>query len=96
LTPLPTRDDKDSIYIADKENEPDLFKALEQIKGKKIKTKRSWVSICTICSRILGKAITEYFERVFDKEYKQFDFNEYEIRNVRNLINKDKVLSLKE
>ena len=85
----PSQERNDSIYIAHKDLEPKLFKALEKIKGKKIRTKGSWVSICTVCSRILGDAIAEYLRRAFEKvEFPSFDFDEYRIKEIGDLLRK--------
>lgn len=83
----PSQKSKEMVYIAHKEEEPKLFKALEKIKGKKIRTSGSWVGICTVCSRIIGSAINEYFVRVFDNEdFPIFDFDESEIKSLKELL----------
>ena len=88
----PSQDLKDSIVIAYKEEEPKLFKALEKIRGKKSRTKNLWTSICAVCSRILGEAISEYIRRALDEEYDEklmvFDFWEDDMETIRYLIKK--------
>lgn len=83
----PSQNIKESVFIAHKEIEPKLFKALERIRGKKIRTKGTWVGICTVCSRILGEAIKEYFLRVLGQvEHPLFDFEDYKINVLRDLL----------
>ena len=69
--------DTESIYVGHRDIEPELFKKLEQIKGKKIQTVGAWVGICKICSRLLGQAIYEFLELIIEKnkvDWFSFDF----------------------
>lgn len=85
----PTQKGEAGTYIAHKDIEPKLFKALENSLGKKIKTKGSWIKICTVCSRILGDAIHEFLKRVFEeKELPNFDFEEYQLKEIKNYLKK--------
>jgi len=86
----PSVKERDTIFITDKESEPELFKALETIKGRSTRTKSIHISICTVCSRIMGEVINEYLSRIlveeFPEEYKIFDFEELNIKEVRKLL----------
>ena len=93
----PSRDDKEeepaTVYVAHKDFEPGLFRALERLKGGRIQTKGSWVSICTVCSRIIGAAIHEYLMRAlkqdsFEEEYSRFDFEDSELEEIGELMQK--------
>ncbi|MCK4246941.1 MAG: hypothetical protein KAX04_00185 [Methanomicrobia archaeon] len=76
-----------SIYIAHKEMEPGIFKSLEKATRQKVRTKGSWVSICTICSRILGSAIHEYLKRSISKEeFPDFDFDDLDLEETAKLL----------
>lgn len=73
-------------YIAHKDVEPTLFKAIEQTLGKKIRTKGSWVAVCTVCSRIIGNAIHEYLARLLKGEkYPIFDFDKFQLEEDKKL-----------
>lgn len=79
--------DMGGTYIAHKDIEPSLFKAMEQTLGKKIRTKGSWVPVCIVCSRIIGNAIHEYFTRILKGEkYPTFDFEKLSIKEDKKLL----------
>jgi hypothetical protein len=74
-------------FIAHREQEPTLFRALEQTLGKKIRTKGSWVPICVVCSRIIGNSIHEYITRLFENvKFPPFDFDELFLEEDRKLM----------
>ena len=79
--------DMGGTFIAHKDIEPTLFKALERTLGKKIRTKGSWATVCKVCSRIIGNAIHEYFTRLLKGEkYPTFDFDDGFLRMDKKLL----------
>lgn len=82
-----TQRGRGEIFIAHRDIEPILFKAMEQTLGKKIRTKGSWVAVCTVCSRIIGEAIHEYLTRLLKgEEYPIFDFDKLSLKEDRKLL----------
>jgi len=68
-----------------------LYEKLRQFTPQKERSYPSrWVRICTVCSSILGSAISEFFGRVYNPKFKEthkkFDFSEYEIKRLKKII----------
>lgn len=97
---VPRASENMAIPVAYKgtKSESKLFKALEKYSIKKVRTKNIWIEICCVCSKILGEAIHEYFDRVFgikggkiDIMY-NFKYDNYLIEETRKLLKERGIL----